>query len=42
MGLQFRIIYKKEVENRVVDAFSTRANFAQDDSGLQLNMVVQS
>lgn len=42
MGLQFRIIYKKEVENRVVDAFSTRANYAQDDSGLQLNMVAQS
>jgi hypothetical protein len=42
MGLQFRILYKKGVENRVANALSRRSDFGQDDSAMQLNVVFAS
>jgi hypothetical protein len=42
MGLRFRIMYKKGVENRVVDALSRRSDFGQDDSAMQLNVMSAS
>jgi hypothetical protein len=42
MGLNFQIIYKKEVENKVADALSRRADLQSDDTTLQLHVLGSS
>lgn len=37
MGLQFRIVYKKGVENCAADPLSHRPNMSKDDASLHLH-----
>lgn len=42
MVLNFQIAYKKEVENKVVDALSRRTYFSSNKADMQLNVLASS